>query len=75
MNADKECEYCRRPILDAPVVKILRSKKHTFCTEFCFRLYFYDVPRISYSDLQKMYSLRCVSIQAPNLGKLLEEGD
>jgi hypothetical protein len=71
MSAANNCEYCDRPIMGEPVSKVLRSKKHTFCSEFCFRLYFYDVPRISYTDLLKMYSLRCVSIQTPDLRKLL----
>ena len=64
MNKTNKCEYCHRLIKTGPVDKVLRGKKHTFCSEFCFRLYFYDAPTISYDDLQKMYSFYCVSLPA-----------
>ena len=75
MSSGKKCEYCSRPIKKNPVSKVLRGKKHTFCTEFCFRLYFYDVPTISYDDLNKMYALRCVDIKAPEFRTLVAEED
>jgi hypothetical protein len=67
------CEYCDRPIKGEPENKVLRGKKHTFCTEFCFRLYFYNVPKISYEDLMKMYELRYVTVNAPDLHELAGE--
>ena len=63
MNCSKRCEYCGRPIGDNPEIKILRGVKHVYCSDFCFKLYFYDVPTISYEDLQEMYKLRCVSVK------------
>jgi YHS domain-containing protein len=66
-----QCEYCNRPIKDSPVKKTLRGKEHIFCSEFCFRLHFYDVPTISYDDLQKMYAYYCVSIPAQDYRKTL----
>jgi hypothetical protein len=75
MNKIENCEYCSRPIKNDPCIKILRGQKHTFCSEFCFRFYFYDVPTITYTDLQKMYALRCVSIKAPDFRTLIYKED
>jgi len=54
MNGSGKCEYCSRPIKNELVNKIIRGKQHIFCTEFCFRLYFYSVPTISFDDLNKI---------------------
>ncbi len=75
MTDDMKCEYCGRTIKGDPTFKLLRGQKHTFCTEFCFRLYFYDVPTISYEDLQKMYALRCLSIKSPDFRTLVYKED
>ena len=75
MSGSSRCEYCGRPIKKGRVTKVLRGKKHTFCTEFCFRLFFYDVPTISYEDLNKTYALRCVDIKAPAFRTLMVEED
>lgn len=75
MNGKRTCEYCSRPIKKNPVTKILRGKKHQFCTEFCFRLSFYDVPVISCDDLNKMYELRCVDVKSPDFRTLVVEED
>jgi hypothetical protein len=74
MSDKVQCEYCGRPIKGEPVNKVLRGKKHVFCTEFCFRLSFYKIPGMSYADLQKMYSARCISVPVPDFSKLIEEG-
>ena len=68
-----QCEFCDRPIKADPIIKTLRGQEHVFCTEFCFRLYFYDVPKISYDDLKKMYELRCVTVNAPDFRSLVVE--
>ena len=73
MTDSVQCEYCERPILADPVKKILMGKEHIYCTEFCFRLDFYDVPTITYLDLQKMYELRCVTVEAPDFRTLIVE--
>lgn len=70
VNSNK-CEYCGRPIKGEAEKKTLRGKEHTFCSDLCFRFYFYEVPTISYEDLQKMYALRCISIKMPALKKEL----
>ena len=67
------CEYCLRPIKTNPVKKKLRGQEHIFCTEFCFRLSFYDVPRITFEDLNKMYELRCVTMKVPDFHTLIYE--
>ncbi len=58
----ENCEYCGRPIKGEPETTILRGVRHTYCSDFCFKLDFYDVPALTYERLQNMYSLRCVSI-------------
>ncbi|MBN1227255.1 MAG: hypothetical protein JXA79_09705 [Deltaproteobacteria bacterium] len=63
MKDNKKCEYCDRPITDKPEIKLLRGVEHIYCSDFCFKLHFYDVPKISYEDLQEMYRLRCVSVK------------
>jgi len=73
-NVEK-CEYCGRLIKGDPTIKVLRGEIHTFCTEFCYRLYFYDVPDMSFEDLQKMYALRCISIKAPDFRTLIYKED
>ena len=75
MSDIKQCEYCGRPIKGEPVNKVRRGKNHTYCSEFCFRLHFYDVPKISYDDLKKMYELRCVSVKSPDFRTLIVEED
>ena len=67
------CEYCLRPLKTNPVKKKLRGQEHIFCSEFCFRLSFYDVPRITFEDLNKMYELRCVTMEVPDFHTLVNE--
>jgi hypothetical protein len=73
MSNTEKCEYCSRPIKDKPVNKVLRGKTHSFCSEFCFRLNFYDAPKISYPEWQKMYSYYCVSLPAQEFHKAINE--
>jgi hypothetical protein len=63
MEKSKQCEYCGRPITLEPEVKILRGMQHIYCSDFCFKLAFYDAPTISYEDLKEMYRLRCVPVK------------
>lgn len=63
MSKSENCEYCGRPIMGEPEIVTRRGKKHVYCSDFCFKLHFYDVPTISYEDLQKMYELRCVTVK------------
>lgn len=58
----KQCEFCDRPLKGEPVHKVLRGKTHTFCSEFCFRLFFYKTPGMKYSDVQNMYAARAVDL-------------
>jgi hypothetical protein len=75
MNDRLNCEYCTRPILRDLIKKTIRGKLHIFCSEFCFRLFIYDVPTISYHDLNEMYKLRCVNINSPNFKSLIVDED
>jgi len=57
------CEYCGRPIKGEPEIRVRRGKEHIYCSDFCFKLHFYDAPTITDEDLQKMYALRCVPVR------------
>jgi hypothetical protein len=63
MAKKKSCEYCGRPIKGEPEIKTLRGVEHVYCSDFCFKLDFYDVPALTYERLQNMYNLRCVSVK------------
>jgi hypothetical protein len=63
MSKSENCEYCGRTIQGEHEIRIRRGKKHVYCSDFCFKLHFYDAPTISYEDLQNMYKLRCVSVK------------
>lgn len=63
MSKTEKCEYCGRPITGEPEVVVRRGREHKYCSDFCYKLHFYDAPTITYEDLQKMYELRCVSVQ------------
>ncbi|MGI6317730.1 MAG: TRASH domain-containing protein [Firmicutes bacterium] len=63
MVKTEKCEYCGRLIKGEPEIFTRRGKEHVYCSDFCFKLHFYDAPTISYEDLQKMYELRCISVQ------------
>jgi hypothetical protein len=73
MDTGMRCEFCERLIKGEPVTKVLRGQEHIYCTEFCFRLAFYDVPRITLDDLNKMYALRCVTVRPPDFRSLIVE--
>jgi hypothetical protein len=73
MDDGKQCRYCDRPVIGIPEEKVLRGKKLVFCSEFCFRLYFYKVPKISHDDLNRMYELRYMTVHAPDLHVLAGE--
>jgi len=71
MSNSKACEFCDRPLKETPVEKVLRGKKHTFCSEFCFRLFFYKIPDMKYSDVQKMYAARAINLVPQDMTKYL----
>lgn len=56
------CEFCGRPLTDLAVTKTLRGKEHTYCSEFCFRLFFYHTKGMKYEDVKNMYAKRAVDI-------------
>lgn len=63
MADTKKCEYCGRPIKGDSETKTLRGREFVYCSDFCFKLHFYDVPALTYERLQNMYNLRCVSFK------------
>lgn len=73
MSDFKQCKFCKRPIKQAPEIKILRGKEYIFCSEFCFRLFFYKAPKCSYDDMKKMYALRFIPMEVPDLHYLAGE--
>jgi hypothetical protein len=57
------CEYCGREIKGDPEIKVRRGIKYVYCSEFCFRLDFYDAPDVNYEKLQDFYEKRTVSMK------------
>ena len=71
MGSVKECEFCGRPMKGTPVEKVLRGKTHTFCSEFCFRLFFYRIPNMKFSNVKNMYAARTVDLVPQDMTKYL----
>ena len=65
-----ECEYCGVNFDKWPVKKVLRGKKHTFCSETCFNFFFYKYPK---HDLHSMYHEHTVLVSVPDIQALIEE--
>lgn len=63
---DEICKYCNRPIIKDPFIKKNRGKKNIYCSEFCFRLDFYNIPDITYKKLKEFYLDRTISVPVPN---------
>lgn len=59
----EKCVYCGRTIVGEPEVFVRRGVERVYCSDFCFKLHFYDVPTITYEDLQEFYRLRCVAVK------------
>ena len=59
----EKCEFCGRVIVGEPEVFVRRGKERRYCSDFCFKLHFYDAPGITYEVLKNMYELRCVPVK------------
>ena len=59
----EKCVYCGRPITGEPEIVVRRGKERIYCSDFCYKLDFYDAPGITYEVLQEMYRLRCVPVK------------
>ena len=59
----EKCIYCGRVIVGEPEVVVRRGVQRTYCSDFCYKLHFYDAPGITYDVLRNMYDLRCVSVK------------
>jgi hypothetical protein len=66
-----KCELCGRTIKRETVEKVLRGKKHIFCTESCFNLYFYNIKNFNYD---RVYSRYCDSVPV-NIQQLEKEAE
>lgn len=45
-----------------PEIIVRRGKKKVYCSDFCFKLDFYDAPVITYEALKDMYRQRCIEV-------------
>lgn len=59
---EQTCCFCGRPIVKDPEIIIRQGKKRVYCSDFCFKLDFYDAPVITYEALKDMYRLRCIKV-------------
>ena len=46
MSKQNLCEYCGEVVRRDPNVKRLRGTKHVFCSESCYILYRFNVPKM-----------------------------
>ncbi|MBW2028517.1 MAG: hypothetical protein JRJ03_02595 [Deltaproteobacteria bacterium] len=58
------CEFCERSINHEPVRKKIRGKDHRFCSQSCFVLWRYDMPR---NDREVFYSKYVVPVPVSNI--------
>ena len=65
-----KCEFCERTFEKGPYERVLRGKRHVFCSESCFNLYHYKYPKF---DMDRMYSVSTYSIPADVVDKILKE--
>jgi hypothetical protein len=65
-----KCEFCERKFDKGPVEKVVRGERHIFCSQGCFNLYFYNMPKL---DFERMYSTYCESALAPDFRELIKE--
>lgn len=66
-----ECDYCERTFEKGAVSKVIRGKKHTFCSEYCFILHFWKIPKLDHDAMYKMYCP--ISFSIPDIRELIEE--
>ena len=59
----EKCEFCGRSIIGEPEIVVRRGNKRVYCSDFCYKLHFYDAPGPNYEELQNMYKLRCVPVK------------
>lgn len=67
---NKECDFCERLIAKEPIIKVIRKNKHIFCSETCYNLWFYKIPKF---DFENMYSEVILSIPSDVVKKVLKE--
>ena len=66
-----KCKYCERDFDKGPVKKLIRGKKNTFCSEHCFVLFFWNIPKL---DFEAMYREYCpITFSIPDIRELIEE--
>ena len=65
-----KCEFCERTFEKGPYKRVLRGKRHIFCSESCFVLYHYKVPKF---DMEQMYREDTHTIPADVSQKIMEE--
>ena len=67
-----KCEYCERDFEKGEIQKKIRDNRHTFCSEYCYVLYFWKIPL---HDHEAMYKMYCpITFKIPDIRELIEEG-
>ena len=66
-----KCEYCGEVFQDDPTRKVIRGKRHIFCSEMCYRFHHYRVPK---HDMQKVIGEGAVRVYGiPDFGIFIDE--
>jgi len=58
-----KCDYCGRTFAKNPVRKVIRGKRYTFCSEYCYILHFWEIPKHDHEAMYKMYCPVTLSIR------------
>ena len=65
-----KCEFCERTFEKGPYERVLRGKRHIFCSETCFNLYHYKYPKL---DMDRLYRETTISIPADASEQIMKE--
>lgn len=66
-----KCEQCERIFESSVTKKIIRGVPHNFCSEYCYVLYFWKIPKQDLEPMYKMCSPFSFSIR--DIRELIEE--
>ena len=66
-----KCDYCGIEYEREPVVKVIRGKRHTFCSEYCFVLHHHGMP---VPDMVNCGGANSVLVKVPDFRELIKRG-
>ena len=65
-----KCDYCSKEFEKDQVVRVIRGKRRTFCSEYCFTLAHHHMP---VPDMVNCGGLNSQRVKVPDFRKLIGE--